>query len=526
MTVLKGSLSESLWNDLRTIIRELREDGGLMSPSVYDTAQALRFCPPTQGAERTVAWLLEQQHNDGGWGNPAAPRTRDLPTLAAILALHSFRNTFNTLQVAFAIRCGLSFLRRQARYWQGPLPDDIPVGVEVILPRLLEDAAEIGLEVPHEQYANLVPLSRRKRQQIVHLNPGAGTPFAFSWEAWGTMPDPCLLDDSGGVGHNPAATAYWIKLASAYPQLADEVARARTYLRNAARATGSNIPGVMPTAWPIDRYEQSFVLHTLSIAGLLDHPRIADVVRYQLQDMLRGMQPGGIGFSDYFTPDGDDTAAALAALKAAGFDCDISYLDSFRSNGHVIGYHGELQASHSLTARAMHAMSLFGEDTRPLQMHLLKHQLPDGRWPGDKWHTAWTYATLLGVYALKDGRRDVEPHLELAVDAIEMAQNLDGGWGPDGCSTTIDTAYAVLALAAASERVGVAPYVLRQAQHWLLDHYRPFDYHCEPTWLNKQQYTPYRIDWAFILCAMLVLDGMTLHDKSFNPIPETVSVFA
>jgi squalene cyclase len=174
----------------------------------------------------------------------------------------------------------------------------------------------------------------------------------------------------------------------------------------------------------------------------------------------------------------------------------------------------------------MHAMKLFGQDPRPLQKALLEHQLPDGRWPGDKWHTAWTYATLLALYVLKDGGREVQPHLERAVEAIEQAQKRDGSWGPDGGATTIDTAYAALALAVVSERVSVRPHTLQRAREWLLDHYRPFDYHCEPTWLNKQQYTPYRIDWAFILSAMLVLDGMILHDKSFNPVPETVPVFA
>src|SRR5690606_41668810 len=89
--------------------RSLHDALPILSPSVYDTAQALRFCPPTQGAERTVAWLLEQQHNDGGWGNPAAPRTRDLPTLAAILALHrdrkSTRLNSSHVKISYAVFC-------------------------------------------------------------------------------------------------------------------------------------------------------------------------------------------------------------------------------------------------------------------------------------------------------------------------------------------------------------------------------------------------------------------------------------
>src|SRR5690606_29242614 len=70
-------VSDTVVSNLRMVISNLREDGGLMSPSVYDTAQVIRFSPPREGVEQTVEWLLMQQHDDGGWGDPAAPKTRD-----------------------------------------------------------------------------------------------------------------------------------------------------------------------------------------------------------------------------------------------------------------------------------------------------------------------------------------------------------------------------------------------------------------------------------------------------------------
>lgn len=497
---------DTMVSHLRTIIANLRQDGGLMSPSIYDTAQALRYSPPRQGVRRTADWLLVQQQADGGWGDPAAPKTRDVPTIASILAVHACRDEVKCEE---AVRKGLAFLREQAPLWREPLGEDLPVGVELILPRLLEDAQAMGLAVPAAHYGELIPLGRRKQEQIATLNPGAGTPPAFSWEAWGTAPDVGVLDASGGVGHNPAATAYWLRLARGREDLAAQIAAAERYLEQAQQATRVGVPGVMPTAWPIDRYEQAFVLHTLLVAGLLDHPQLRDVVQPQLRDLSAAtIRSDGLGFSDYFTPDGDDTAAAIATLRAAGYPSSFSSLDGFRAGSHFIGYHGEFQASHSLTARAIHALYLFEEDATGLQDFLLQSQLPDGRWPGDKWHTSWVYATMLAVFALQQSGSRYSASLRLAIDALETYQHADGGWGPCGTSVMTDTAYGALALYVLRDSGQVNWARLESAHRWLLDNYRPFDYHLEQGWLNKQQYTPYRIDWGFALSAVLALGGM------------------
>lgn len=509
------SVPDTMVSHLRTIIANLRQDGGLMSPSIYDTAQAIRFSPPRNKVEtgfrnsavrQTLEWLLAQQRADGGWGDPAAPKTRDVPTIASMLALYQYKDR---LGAGEALNRGLAFLKNQTPLWQAPLADDLPVGVELILPRLLHDAAAEGLALPMSQYRQLIPLGERKRKQIAMLNPSAGTPPAFSWEAWGVAPDPAVLDESGGVGHNPAATAYWLKLARGRQDLITYIAAAERYLENAGRATRVDVPGVMPTAWPIDRYEQAFVLHTLLVAGLLDHPQLQDVVQPQLRDLSEAtIRADGLGFSDYFVPDGDDTAAAIATLRAAGYPSSFSSLDGFRASSHFIGYHGEFQASHSLTARAIHAMYLFEEDPSGLQAFILESQLPDGRWPGDKWHTSWVYATLLAVFALKQSGARYNEALNLAIDALETHQHADGGWGPCGQSVMTDTAYGALALYVLRDSGQVNWARLERAHRWLLDNYRPFDYHLEQGWLNKQQYTPYRIDWGFALSATLALGGM------------------
>jgi hypothetical protein len=494
--------AEDLIANLHMLIANLGKGGGLISPSVYDTAQTLRFCPPASELRPALEWLIGQQHADGGWGDPAMPQTRDASTLASILALYTYNEE---IAVFSNIERGLAFLREQAVYWCGNLLDDIPVGAELILPRLLEDSAQLGLNVPHQQYESLVPLGVAKRRYIRQLNPGAATPPTFSWEAWGKYPDPKLIDESGGVGHSPAATAYWLFLAAGQPHLADARRIAKSFLEQASKATGTGIPGVMPTAWPIDRYEQAFVLHTLLIAGLLDHPFLQEVVAPQLEDLAAGMTPTGLGFSDYFLPDGDDTAAAVATLKAAGYPTRLASLQHFMSHNHFIGYHGELQTSHSLTARAVHAMHQFEQDVLPWQMYLAERQLQDGRWASDKWHTSWLYSTLLAAFALKQSGPRYSRAIQAAINAIQANQNQDGGWGELGQSVTTDTAYGLLALYVLRECGQVNPAVLQTGHHWLLNQYRPFHYHQAHSWLNKQQYAPYRIDWGFELSALLAV---------------------
>src|SRR5689334_18323098 len=141
--VSMNRIVDILLADLRYLIGEIGKDGGLIGPSVYDTAQVTRFAPPNEGVWPALDWLLTQQRPDGGWGDPTVPRARDLPTLAAVLALHTYSKRKTTRA---AIHAGLAFLRQQAAHWVGALSDDIPVGIELLLPRLLEEAAAAGLK--------------------------------------------------------------------------------------------------------------------------------------------------------------------------------------------------------------------------------------------------------------------------------------------------------------------------------------------------------------------------------------------
>ncbi len=493
-----------LLTDLRSLITGLGKDGGLISPSVYNTAQVLRFFPPQQGVWPALDWLLGQQQADGGWGDPAAPLARDVPTLASVLALHTYGNRKATHEAAQA---GLAFLRRQVGQWRQPRPDELPVGVELLLPWLLDEAAALGIELPREFYATLVTLGKHRRSLIARMQHGASTTAAHSWEAWGTDPEPKLIDGAGGVGHSPAATAAWLNAATERTDLAEVREAAQRYLVQAAAATGEDIPGVVPTVWPITRFEQAFVLYILLIAGLLEHPQLQDVVPAQVNNLASALQPSGLGMSDFFIPDGDDTAAGIAVLTAAGHQVDLAILRQFENGDHFTTFPGELQPSLSTTARAVHTLTLSGEEIAPrLQKFLIECQCPDGRWPSDKWHSSWLYTTLHVVLALRQSGN--MRAMKSAVDAMLAYQHADGGWGMESKSTTTETAYGVLTLRMLRDYGLLAPnalVALRKAYQWLLRNYRPFNMSEDKYWIDKELYRPYRVDRAFELSAMLAL---------------------
>lgn len=504
MNITNHPILEVLLADMRAVLRALGQNGGQISASVYDTAQGLRFAPPPD-VEPALKWLASQQNMDGGWGNMAAPLARHVPTLAAILTLQKYSHQFPQFQES--IQGGVDFLQQNAYQWQPPLPEELPVGVELILPNLLCEARDAYLHLSQEPYHALIELGKVKRALIARIKPKSGTPPVFSWEAWGENPDIHVQDKTGSIGHSPSATAYWLHYTRDHKDMVNARQKAQKYLQDAALATGVNIPGVLPSAWPMDRFEQALALHAVQMAGLLNFPLLQDVLKPQISDLATALRPDGLGFSDIFTADGDDTLAAVAVLKASNYEVSASTFASFETDTHFLGYPGEMQSSPSVTARGVHVLQLFHRDTSPTIPFLLDRRTEQGAWPGDKWNTSWLYVTYLIAYALHTNSTRYQGSLDIAAWAVITQQNPDGGWGAFGASGFTETAYAISLL----QLIDREKYrnILQHGYRWMLENYRPFVLNVEQCWLNKQEYRPHRIDRVFELSAMI---NLALYD--------------
>src|SRR5262245_60220690 len=127
---------------LRTATSQLASNGGQITPAIYDTAMAIRLLPE-YADERTITWLAQQQREDGGWDDPYVPRARTVPTLAALLALAAHLGHNHP-----AIQAGITFLQGQEALWADASMDELPAGVELLVPALLNEAAAQGLSIP------------------------------------------------------------------------------------------------------------------------------------------------------------------------------------------------------------------------------------------------------------------------------------------------------------------------------------------------------------------------------------------
>jgi hypothetical protein len=279
-------------------------------------------------------------------------------------------------------------------------------------------------------------------------------------------------------------------------------------LEQAEAATRAGVSGVVPTVWPIDRFEQVWALYALFAVDLLHHESLRDLVLLQIDDLRRAVRPEGMGMSDHFIHDGDMTSTALAMLAAFGRPIDVDVLDRYERGHHFVTYEHELQPSVTTNAHAMLALAVAGRGGAKASVHsfLLGQQSRDGRWMLDKWHGSWLYPTSQVVVAL--ARAGVAEPLRRALDALVHQQNEDGGWGIDGRSTPVETSYAVHVLHAVRRlgiEVDVATARLARAARWLLASGDASAVDESPLWIGKELYCPRRVDLAFVLSAMLRL---------------------
>ncbi|MBB4377766.1 hypothetical protein [Bradyrhizobium sp. SBR1B] len=485
-----NALSEQILSELRRLLCEMN-DGGSVGPSVYDTAQALRFYGNLTGRQDAYAWLIAQQQADGGWGSIDFPLFRHAPTWAALLALQRA-----ALGAPDALQAATRFLQREPDPYLNAVPEDAPIGAELILPQFCGLVASLPGDAGFPRHPALLPL---RQARLAELGAGAilpsGHPMLHSWEAWGTSPTTACPDDDGSVGISPAATAAW-RAYAVIQGSTPEVARADAYLRTASRATRCGIEGVVPNVWPINVFEPCWSLYTLHLAGLFAHPALAEAVRVIVAQLEARLSVRGLGPALHFAPDADDTAVALCVLQLAGRAPAVDALRRFESRNLFVTFPGERNASVSTNIHALHALRLLGKPSATTCAYVEANRSPRGLWENEKWHVSWLYPTAHAIAALAQGKPQWRD--ERALAALLQAQRHDGGWGTGRTSTFEETAYALFALHVmdrnqeATGRRRIAQVVAR-ALEWILVRHAVHALPQTPLWIGKELYCPTRV---------------------------------
>ncbi|MBB4778322.1 prenyltransferase/squalene oxidase repeat-containing protein [Actinomadura livida] len=512
---------------------------------MYETGRVVSLAPWLTGHERRIAFLLDTQRTDGGWGLPHDGYAL-VPTLSATEALLSVLVRAESPDeeepaqpqpaedVADAAARGLSRLREllTGGTWASPpgaaAQPDMPA-IELIVPSLVErinrhlgdlGTAALprdGLPLPASMDGTRLALVRdllrsgaRPPKKLMHaLEIGGAAAHGFA----GTGPE-----STGAIGASPAATAAW--LGDRAP--ADPSTPARWYLETVAAMHD----GVVPVAYPLTVFERGWVLSWLSRAGI-SVPVPPEVVL----SLTAPLRAEGTATAAGLPADADTTAGTLYALALLGAPHPPDPLWNYETSTHFCTWKGE--DGFSTTTNA-HVLEAFGEflatgaaarggdrDVRRYEATiekvggwLLEQQRDDGAWT-DRWHASPYYATASCALALErfGGAGRGADAAGRARAWILRTQRPDGSWGRwDG--TAEETAYAVQTLLLTGRPP--EPEAVRAAARGrdaLLRGLSMPDGAHPPLWHDKDLYHPSAIVRAAILAGLHLIETAGTHEN-------------
>ncbi|HEX2912990.1 MAG TPA: prenyltransferase/squalene oxidase repeat-containing protein [Chloroflexia bacterium] len=531
----KVKLEGMLLDLLTEVISDLNPErgGGKISVSAYDTAWVARV-RKSEDTDRlayplALEWLLLNQSSDGSWGGNVTPAYNLLPSMAALLAL--VKTPFQTRVTHLAAHKAESFLRVELGQFQPETFESS--GFELLMPAMLKELEEAGITFKFPGKEILLRLQEHKlklaHRELIYSGTSS---LSHSLEAFGPSLDferlKALQAKNGGYGSSPAATAAVLIYSPEWDSKAagwlDEL-----YLKSFLSGEAGRTAGSMPTAYPIDVFEVSWILYNLAHSTV----SLKQLPQYMLGALTAWLEGSftseGVSISRFsgFPPDSDDTGMALATLKLAGsiYPCDSLF--AFEETTHFACYHSERVVSIGANAHVLAALLSLSEQEKRLGytriekvVNFLYSQRHTGGYWEDKWHLSPYYATACAVLALSryhqsNSDRCLVPTLNWLLQTRNRA---DGGWssqaGNSGKSNIEETAYALQTLRALER---VVPGKTRQqymealygGNEYLWVQLEVKNYQLKSCleeaprlWRAKVLYTPLRIVEAALLAAL------------------------
>ena len=489
-------LSAYLDYAVRSILR--MEAARPIQPTDYDTCWVAGLTNPDGTlAYPDLLWqLLERQRPDGSWGG-RIPYAHDrlLTTLAVVLLLTRFgrrqRDKAQRLAGEHYIWQHARTLRHEAHR---------TVGFETILPTLLAESQELGLDLPYTQLRHY----RRERTKKLNILPTqrlfeVRTSALFSLEAFAGELDvesaARLLLKDGSMATSPSATAFLLSQVadwrSCYPKSVD-------YLEELLVRYG--MVGLPPIA-PCDIFVRAWSMYYLYHGNLLAGH--AELVESNCEYLLRCWRPEGIGWASTGLPESDDTALALLALRRMGHDVDGSCLLAYERDRHFAVLEHERDPSVSANLHILEALDTIPSRVRgrvrdKILGYVLRARHHGAFWT-DKWHVSPYYPTSRALMILPS---HVPKDMDATVSWLLSTQRPSGAWGHHA-PTAEETALTLLALLKYHREVRSLPHEpLHRAARHLIVNERPLQEGYPELWVSKALYAPTVVVRSTILAAL------------------------
>jgi halimadienyl-diphosphate synthase len=463
----------------------------------YDTSWAARLT----NEDGSLAYpdilekLSERQRSDGSWGSRIHyVHDRLLSTLSVILVLSSFGSRQRDRE---QLQAGVRYI------WQhvSRLRYDAhrTIGFEMLLPTLLAEGREQGLDLPYAQLSRY-EYEREKKLRLLptqHLFK-TRTSALFSLEAFAGRVDleaaAGLLLEDGSIASSPSATAF---LLSQSPDWRSRYPTSTAYLEELLSSWDGGLPAVAPCGI----FARTFTLYYLYYGNLLGGR--TGLLRPQSEYLLKNWRPEGLSWTPGTVPNSDDTATALLALHRAGYEVDGTSLLAYERDTHFAVLEHEVDPSISANLHILEALETLPERERPrvrdkILGFVLRARQYSSFW-SDKWHASIYYPTSMALMVLPSHVRD---EMDETLRWLLFTQHANGAWG-QYMPTREETALTLLALLRYHRTVRPLPYesLRRAAEYLVANAFSPDDSDPE-LWISKALYAPPWVVKSAILAAL------------------------
>jgi hypothetical protein len=249
---------------------------GSFSKTVYDSAWLSMVYKSNDGQvfnlfPECFEYILKEQSNDGGWRSYGSSFDGILNSLAALLALVTYRttcgSTFKSIELEPRIQSATAHVQILLIEWD--VDSTVQVGFEVLVTGLLKQlqAFEVNVSFPGLPKLETLYSQKMKRLTPEVIYSKRQTTILHSLEALVGVIDFDLVKhhcaEETGILGSPASTAAYLIHSKEWDT------RAETYLRTALEASNKHERGGVPSGFPSCVFEISWVCW-----GVLDTGRL------------------------------------------------------------------------------------------------------------------------------------------------------------------------------------------------------------------------------------------------------------